>query len=348
MRQNYIFKASKLDEFHGQIVFFFEAIYYQSLTPFSDWDDHFIHFKLKPIYSRCKKLRVLMENVHLEYLTISNAEKKIIYDSSINSTEIEAICNTSLNIVNKKDLTVDIGRTIHNLYQYIYYDLPQNKCFIDVYGSMKTHYESLKTENRKIKKCPFCGLQNIHPLNNKTKQTYDHYIPLSLYPFVGIQSKNLVPTCKDCNEDFKHDKDSLFLNPRRTIRRKLFYPYGNYNHNINIELKNIILNHSNLKIENCDIDIICNQPRLKSEMQSWKDIYEVNTRYKNAIEDDSDEWYKEFFDYFISKQTDGTYIDMQRTYNEYRTALSVAESTTNSFLKGPYFESVNSLTTVFK
>ena len=347
MRQNYIFKASKLDEFHEQIVFFFEAIYYQSLTPFSDWDDYFIHFKLKHIYSRCKRLKNLMQNVHLEYLTISDVEKKTIYDSAKNSSEIQAICNTSLNISNVKDLSTEIGDTIHALYQYIYYQLPKTKSFISIYGSMKDHYEALKLENRKIKKCPFCGLQNIHPLKNKTKQTYDHYIPLSLYPFVGIQSKNLVPTCKDCNEDFKHDKDSLFLNPQRTIRRRLFYPYGSYNHNIKIELKNIKLNNSNLKIENCDVDINCNQPILSSEIQSWKDIYEVNTRYKNAIEDDSDEWYKEFFDYLISKQTDGTFINMQKTYDEYRTALLVTESTTNSFLKGPYFESVNSLTTVF-
>lgn len=347
MRQNYIFKPSKLDEFHEQIVFFFESIYYQSLTPYSDWSDHFIHFKLKPIHSRCKKLRDLMENVHLEYLSIGSVEQKNIYSSAINSSEIEAICNTNISITNKKDLTIDIGKCIHNLYQYIYYDLPKTKCFTDVYGSMKDHYEAIKTENRKIKKCPFCGLQDIHPLNNKTKQTYDHYIPLSLYPFVGIQSKNLVPTCKDCNEDFKHDKDSLFLNTQRTIRRKLFYPYGNYKYALTIDLKNVILDNSNLKIDNCEVEINCNQPKFQNEMESWKDIYEIDKRYKNTIEDDSDEWYNEFYDYIISKQSDGSFINMQTSYNEYRSALSVTESTSNSFLKVPYFTIVNSITNIF-
>ena len=101
MRQQFVFQPSKLDRLHEHLVFFFEAIYYQSLTTYEDWDDSFIHSDLKPIYSRCKKLRELMEYVHLEYLTTNTTDQKIIFDSAKNSSETEAICNSSLTILYK-------------------------------------------------------------------------------------------------------------------------------------------------------------------------------------------------------------------------------------------------------
>ncbi|WP_299339196.1 hypothetical protein [uncultured Psychroserpens sp.] len=346
MRQQFVFKSSKLDDLNNQLIFFFEAIYFQSLTADVAWNDNFIHYKLKPIYDKCTKLRTLLKAVHSNFVLSSSNNKLKVYNAALNSSNIEAICNTTINSLNKKDLSQNVGNAIHDLYKYMYYQLPQTKIFKSIYGELIDHYKALKNATR-IKMCPFCGLEPIKPLKSKVKQTYDHYLALSEYPFHGICTKNYVPTCRTCNEDYKHSKDSHYLNPQRTIRRKLFYPYGTYNYQVTLNLLNISLDNTNLKINNCNVSVNCSDSTLQNEVNSWIDIYEINTRYKNIIEDDSDNWYVEFFDFLTLKVNDGTYVSTPLTYNDYLDSLSVQESTNNSFLKKSYFENIRPLTTVF-
>jgi len=346
MRQYYTFAPSKLDELNEQLVFFFESIYFQSLTSDTVWSDNFIHYKLKPIFDICGKLQTLIKDVHNKYVISSTSDKNKIYSAALNSANIEAICIMTINGLNKNEIANNIGDAIHKLYKYLYYQLPQTKIFKGIYGEYINHYNNIKKVT-KIKMCPFCGLEPIKPLKSKSKQTYDHYLPLSEYPLHGICTKNFVPTCETCNEDYKHAKDSHYLNPQKTIRRKLFYPYGGYSYSVRVNLSKIKFDNTTLKINYCDINIICDPPNYSKEIETWKDIYEVDKRYKLTIEDDSDEWYGEFYDYLTLKITNGEYVNTPSTFNDYLDSLSVQESTTNSFLKKSYFEGIRPLTTVF-
>lgn len=79
-------------------------------------------------------------------------------------------------------------------------------------GHDQTKY--IKNLRRKFKKdsyllCPYCGRPAFEVL--------DHYLPKSQYPEFSILSKNLVPSCGDCN-DLKDDiipggKDDFFIHP---------------------------------------------------------------------------------------------------------------------------------------
>ncbi|MEP1489738.1 MAG: hypothetical protein ABJK28_15055 [Algibacter sp.] len=349
MRQQYVFQPSKLDELNEQIVFFFQSIYFQSLTIDRTWNNQFIHYKFRPIYNECTKLRTLMKEVHYKYALSPTNDQFKIHNAALNSSNIASICDLTINSLHRKDLSQTMGNSIHKLFKYLYYQLPQTKIFKSTYGELIDHYNALKKATN-IKMCPFCGLEPIKPLKSKTKQTYDHYLSLSEYPLHGISTKNFVPTCKTCNEDYKTDKDSVYLNPLRTIRRKLFYPYGHYNYKISVSLSNVVLDTTNttIKVNCCDVDINCDSINYDRELKTWLDIYEIDTRYKNTIEDDSDEWHKEYFDFQILKTTRGTHIDVPSTFADFMDSLEASESTTNSFIKRPYFDSVNSLTTVFK
>ncbi|WP_304509165.1 HNH endonuclease [Anaerotignum sp.] len=57
--------------------------------------------------------------------------------------------------------------------------------------------------------CPICGVGQV--------STLDHYLAKTLYPFLAVTPQNLVPACRDCNEnkrsmDFKHASD-MTLHP---------------------------------------------------------------------------------------------------------------------------------------
>ena len=347
MRQVYKFQESKLDELHEQVVYFFEVIYFQSLQGEIPWNDSFIHPRLKPIYDNCPKLRTTLKQVHSNYISVSNKEKYLIFESAINSSDIGGICNATILIGHIDDFTAPLGNAIHNLFRYLYYQLPDTKIFKNLYGDLITHYNNLKRLNRKIKMCPFCGMLPVKPLNSSTRQTYDHYLPLSKYPFLALNTKNLVPTCKDCNEDHKKDKDVLYRNKARTLRRKLIYPFGHYNYTPIIIFKGYNFNPTTLEITNCSVQVSNTEGVFRREFQSWDEIYELNYRYKITVIDDSKEWYEEYLDFVSQKQIDETYVSEDLSYKDYLNALKTIESTSNSFLKRPFFIEMERLTNVF-
>lgn len=77
-----------------------------------------------------------------------------------------------------------------------------DKCIRDV------HYHSIYTEIPS-RICPFCGLGHFRA-PGAPRNALDHYMPISRYPFVGADLRNLPPMCSECNSDFKGNKDILF------------------------------------------------------------------------------------------------------------------------------------------
>ncbi|MFD2518254.1 HNH endonuclease [Salinimicrobium flavum] len=347
MRQLYKFRNSDLDDFHGYIVFFFESIYFQSLTNYNDWNNYFIHSELKPFVKATRKLKPLLEKIHEEFLKVNQSEKKLVFDSARNSLDIQGICHSEIPLAHKKDLSNDLGNAIHALFHYIYYQLPQTKIFTDKYGKLINHYEEIKRLNNDIKSCPFCGLHPIKPLESKTRQTYDHYLPLSHYPFVGFNTQNLVPTCKPCNEDYKKDKEVLHSDTNRQNRRKLIFPYGNYAFSPKIKIDVLDYDPDTLKINRCLVNIGTEENICLDEMRTWCEIYEVDTRYRNIIVNDSDSWFDEFLEFHTQQQIDQPILTKEDNFQTFMNSIKIQESTSNVILKRPYFNSMSTLTNAF-
>ncbi|TFD99103.1 hypothetical protein E2605_03210 [Dysgonomonas capnocytophagoides] len=69
----------------------------------------------------------------------------------------------------------------------------------------KAHLNKLQfIEDLKLKICPYCGRQHINvaqsPGYRESKPNIDHFLPKSLYPFLAISFRNLIPCCSVCNE----------------------------------------------------------------------------------------------------------------------------------------------------
>lgn len=69
-------------------------------------------------------------------------------------------------------------------------------------------------EQLRLKICPYCGRQHINvarfPGYRDSKPNIDHFLPKTLYPFLAISFRNLIPCCSVCNEIAnKRDYDPL-------------------------------------------------------------------------------------------------------------------------------------------
>lgn len=77
--------------------------------------------------------------------------------------------------------------------------------------SYEASYKIYKEIRSSVKLCPYCN----YPA--RPVRQLDHYLPKSVFPTLAITANNLVPICKDCNEDkddyYPTNKEEMLLHP---------------------------------------------------------------------------------------------------------------------------------------
>ncbi len=152
-------------------------------------------------------------------------------------------------------------------------------------GQIDEHYKVFMQANN-TDKCPFCGLGDIRGVYHTRREAYDHYLPKALYPFNSINFCNLVPACHECNSTYKLSKDPAH---NAIGRRKAFYPYANRAFGIEITVK-----LSNPDID-CmtpdDIQLTFGPAAVHEEIETWKEVYGIDERYKaKCCDSDAKDW----------------------------------------------------------
>lgn len=165
-------------------------------------------------------------------------------------------------------------------------------------GDIDDHYLHFMRENR-IGKCPFCGIADMQSVYHSYREAYDHYLPKAFYPFNSINFRNLAPACHHCNSTYKSSQDPAFV-PKDKInagfRRKAFYPYANPGYRIDIRID--INNPDAADLAPDDIELEFGPATLSEEIETWKDVYGIEERYKAKCCSDSDGkyWLTQVFD----------------------------------------------------
>ncbi len=102
-----------------------------------------------------------------------------------------------INDNNKKQcVAYEIRKIFENAYEYFSYKR---------YGSAIEFVDSLN-----IVACPYCNLNSIIIYDYrgyKVRPHLDHYYSKSLYPYLALSYRNLIPCCPVCNSELKGDKD---------------------------------------------------------------------------------------------------------------------------------------------
>lgn len=196
--------------------------------------------------------------------------------------------------VNHKDIADQLGTFFKGLYSQSLLDLAVLRGKI---GDIDDHYKTFVRINKEHK-CPFCGVNDLLGPNHIPREAYDHYLPKALYPFNSINFRNLVPACHHCNSSYKTSKDPAYTpkDPARAVhRRAVFYPYKAAHC---IELQ-IYLQHPDVaKLIPADITLQFGPASIAQEIETWKDVYGIEERYKAKLcgENDGKYWLTQVLD----------------------------------------------------
>lgn len=192
-----------------------------------------------------------------------------------------------------KDLRDQLASFFKGLYSHV--DVAALKKWI---GDIDDHYKTFIQTN-KAGKCPFCGINDLLSEYHSKREAYDHYLPKALYPFNSINFRNLVPACHHCNSSYKTSKDSAHTpkDPTGAVhRRAVFYPYKTAAHSIELQ---IALQHSDItKLNPADISLQFGPAVIAQEIDTWKDVYGIEERYKSKLctESDGKAWLAQVLD----------------------------------------------------
>lgn len=204
-----------------------------------------------------------------------------------NNNDIEALCG---NDPNKEPATyaqiaavnVELGTQLKAFFQSLFTNVIGLKAVTRRTAEIDVHYDAFVTENDEGK-CPYCGYGDIKSQLVSRREAYDHFLPKGTYPFNSVNFKNLAPMCNECNSSYKLQKDPLrHIDPLHKstggTRRKAFYSYATVASGISIDLT----------LSTVDIDKVCpsdivltvTAPGRDEELESWKDVFGIEERYK--------------------------------------------------------------------
>lgn len=297
MLRTYKYIETDLQKLHDNIMAFFDRIEFETGDFSTNFFDSDFYDKIAKHH---KKILVIpLEKLYTEIRKWSQENRSSFIQKIRESNDIENICKR-----NKEPLSIDnIPDSIKNikikikkkeilvvqkLSNDLYNQVLQGEYMSNLYGSLQSHFEKLRESPNDFLKCPACGLENLKT-GAECRNQYDHYLHKSKYIFSSINFKNLVPICTECNSyDVKHDRDILNEN---NIRR-IFYPYDETHQKININV-NVI--NDNGDLNNLDFNFSYSTiDNRNEEIDSWKTIFKIDSRYKARAKGAGIKWYNHF------------------------------------------------------
>ncbi|UBF30782.1 hypothetical protein K9N68_39710 (plasmid) [Kovacikia minuta CCNUW1] len=213
------------------------------------------------------------------------------------NNDIEKVCGNdpAVHIARYADIEAtypDLSEQLALFFKGLYSDkLLGLKALREKIGQIDDHYDQFMGTNKEGK-CPFCGISDMLGVYHTKREAYDHYLPKGLYPFNSINFRNLVPACHHCNSSYKLEKDPSFTPKdrlRKIRRRKALYPYSSPTHKIeiSIDLRGANVDH----LTPSDIQLIFGPSALAEEIETWKDVYGIEERFKaKCCHNDAKDW----------------------------------------------------------
>lgn len=207
------------------------------------------------------------------------------------NNDIEKVCANApaVQIARYTDITAihpDLSGQLATFFKRLYsHQLLDLAALREKIGQIDEHYQAFMQANT-TGRCPFCGLGDIKGVHHTRREAYDHYLPKALYPFNSINFRNLAPACHECNSAYKLSKDPAHS---AAGRRKAFYPYATGASPIEITVD---LNTPDIdRLTPADIRLTFGPAAVHEELETWKEVYGIDERYKaKCCDSDAKDW----------------------------------------------------------
>lgn len=256
-------------------------------------------------------------------------ERTNLFNSIRESNEVENIC-----CGNYQPLIIDrnatgVYKTIRDLFIDLYTKVLDGKAFNDFYSTtLRNHFDEFRKLNNDITVCPLCGIGELKTHLDDIRDQYDHYLAKSIYPLSSVNFKNLIPICRECNStDVKGEKDIIAC----SSNKKLFYLFDSGYKGVKIEFQIVA---DNPDIENISWKIMISNPDKKDdEVQSWKDIYNIDSRYIGYIKSRIEKWYRHYWEFMNDRDIE--HLNEADRSSSYFLFMKKDESLKLNFIRKP-------------
>ena len=161
------------------------------------------------------------------------------------------------------------------------------------------HYKEIYN-NADERLCPFCGLSYLRA-PTAPRHALDHYMPISLYPFVGADLRNLSPMCDECNSSFKKQIDILY--DEENNRTPCVDPYAGPTFKISLINSEAFEGEieKGIRLPKWKIDILGGTDKLSD---NWNRIFQIKKRYeRDILNSEFRSWLEHFVKWFIHQPT---------------------------------------------
>ncbi|MFF2092140.1 HNH endonuclease [Paenibacillus sp. NPDC058174] len=277
---------------HEYVISFFLKIE----TDTKGFRDELFEVDFLPIVNRHRKILKKRFKTIYEYVSkLSVIDRQSFCQRIIESNQIEKICRGEYRPAAFVGKSTGIEHTLKGLFLDLYIQVLDGEPFREKAKTLlRHHFDQFCNTNEDITRCPICGIGELKKAHDTTRDQYDHYLPKSLYPLSSINFYNLVPCCKDCNSfEAKGDKDTIALSTG-----KLFFPYDSNHKGISL---NVNVKNDNPEIEDILWELIFSSPDNKTnEIESWKTIYSIESRYQGYIRARIKKLYNYYFQFIRS------------------------------------------------
>jgi hypothetical protein len=252
---------------------------------FSDW--------FKPVYTRSSGLKKRTQKLFKAFKQMSKVKRQDLIDILNSNRNVKSICDSSNSVRMVSNLDLRIQKPLTEMFTFLYENTIDSDIFKKQCGlKIKDHYRMFIDENE-IHVCPFCGLES-YSLPEHRRAEYDHYLPISIYPWLGVNFDNLVPMGDICNGR-KNQTNVLFSDKSATIRRFVWHPseWIDYSTSLDCVKKPSLKNPKG----EWNIKFTASGSKNQSKVETWDSIFNVTNQYSDAIST----YHKSFLKDFVKK-----------------------------------------------
>lgn len=275
-----------------------------------------------------KPLTGIKENISIygdSVRDLTSVERDTILQTLTAQNDIEGLISGVSVLASIKTTFPEVNKAVHKLFVFAYEKLTDLGVRDRQYRII---YERLET-----KVCPFCGFERIMS-PQETRQDQDHYLAKNIYPFAAANMRNLVPMCRCCNRDYKHDVDTLCNATGE--RRRAYDPYNAPGIDISL-VRSMPFEGLNNRLPAWWIDIT---PDCQ-ESETWDQIFCIKMRYgRDVLNNGFNRWIDSFKKQCAKKKfpTNLSNIEVLSVLKEHHENTLVENPVGLDFLKPKVFE----------
>lgn len=234
----------------------------------------------RPVYTRCPGVKDRFQELFKVFKRIKKSKQRFLIDKYRSSRDIMSICSSKAVLYPELDqIDSTIQKPLFDLFNYLYEKTIGTEVFKTNSGMhINDHYEAFFKANE-VHVCPFCGMES-YTFPEFRRAEYDHYLPISKFPWLGVNLNNLIPMGDHCNGK-KNDVNILYSDYDAKTRREVWYPYRWTSYAMNltcIKKPSITENNGEWKVSLKAAD-----GSDQEKIDTWNSVFKIELQYSQAI-----------------------------------------------------------------